>query len=323
MNLAGIDIGTNTLRMLIADAGRTEMREIRSERQITRLGQDLDLTGRLSREAAERSLTVLRGFAEAIHLHAVLHLRAVGTSALRNAANASEFISEVKRKTGIDIEIVTGEEEARLTLLGVVKALETFGGRDGIRRGPMLVIDVGGGSTEIIAKRSDDEVSVHSLPLGAVYLSERFVRHDPSSDDEIQSMREIIRAEMDRRSLMPLGPGVVLIGTAGTVTTMAAIDQKMTRYDPGKINGSVLTHEAVDAMVSMLSFSSLAERKTMPGLEPGREDIILAGSLVVQEIMKRFSAPVMFISDWGLREGILFDLADKVVNHAGGKGVRT
>jgi len=324
MILAGIDIGTNTFRLLIAEAGPGVFREISSGRKITRLGQDLDRTGLLSREAQERSVETLVEFSAQIGQHAVRHVSAAGTSALRTASNSQAFIDQVKQRSGLDIRVLSGEEEARLTLLGVARALQGTGGEeDSEPLSSALVIDIGGGSTEIIVTAPGHESREVSLPLGAVYLSERFIRHDPPHGDELRLLRGAISEELDkhRENVFSFRPRV-LAGTAGTITTLAAMDQKLTEYDPDRINRSLLTRRSIEEMVLKLSAMSLRERRTIPGLEHGREDIILAGAVITQEIMERCGSTTMLVSDWGLREGIVLDLYEKVgrAQRADGKG---
>jgi exopolyphosphatase/guanosine-5'-triphosphate,3'-diphosphate pyrophosphatase len=311
MILAGIDIGTNTLRLLIAETGPGSFREVHSERKITRLGQNLDRTGTLSPEAEARSLRALCEFADSIGRHRALHTAAIGTSALRNANNAPQFIHNVKRRTGLAITVITGEAEARLTLLGVARALK--GRRQGDFPASALVIDIGGGSTEIIITRPGREPEIESLPLGAVYLTERFLKRDPPSPEEISLLRTAIRTELAGRaaSLQP-GPASVFIGTAGTITTLAAVDQGLEKYDPDRINRSVLTLASIDDIVGKLGSMTLEARRSIRGLEPGREDIILAGAVVTQELMRQFRYPSLLVSEWGLREGIVLDLWEKL-----------
>ena len=316
MILAGIDIGTNTLRLLVAETGPDSFREIYADRKITRLGQDLDLSGMLASEAQDRALKALGDFAEQIQRHAAIQTAAIGTSALRNASNSSAFIHAVKKKTGIGIQVISGDEEARLTLLGVAHTLTGDQGQNKLN--PLtssLVIDIGGGSTEIIATRLGETPDIRSLPLGAVYLTERCIKHDPPLAEEVALLRGLVREELDRYSAM-IRPDLAgrLVGTAGTITTLAAIDQGLERYDPARINRSALTSDSIDKIVDTLSMSSLGERRTIRGLEPGREDIILAGAVILQEIMRRFGYTSMLVSDWGLREGIVLDLYEKIVN---------
>jgi exopolyphosphatase/guanosine-5'-triphosphate,3'-diphosphate pyrophosphatase len=306
MILAGIDIGTNTIRLLVAETGPGIFREICSGRTITRLGQGLDRSGIISPEAQERSLAALAEFVDHARFHSASSIAAVGTSALRKASNAAAFISTVEEQLGIAVRVITGEEEARLTLLGVGRALGEG------RLGSSVAIDIGGGSTEVIRMHPSSGAREVSLPLGAVYLTERFIHHDPPAEEEIGNIRKTVREELARHGdMMCPGPSVTLVGTAGTITTLAAMDQELTEYDPAKINGYVLTGESLDRIVRKLSAGTLAERRNMKGLEPGREDIILAGALVAQEIMERCGSPEMLVSDWGLREGIVLDLYEK------------
>jgi len=312
MILAGIDIGTNSLRLLVADVGPDSFREILSVRKVTRLGQDLDGTGKLSHDAEKRSLSVLLDFKEYIRHHAAVHIAALGTSALRNASNSAEFIGEVNKRTGLDIGIITGEEEARLMLLGVAEALKGPGARQGDPLASTLVIDIGGGSTEIIITRSGRAPLVASLPLGAVYLTERFIKHDPPSASELEQLRDTVKNVLARHGdrMKPDSAGV-LVGTAGTITTLAAMNQGLAEYEPDKINRCTMAGETIDGIVENLAVSTLAERRTIPGLEKGREDIILAGAVVTQEIMKQFGFSTMIVSDGGLREGIVLDLYER------------
>lgn len=306
MILAGIDIGTNTLRLLIAETGPHTLREIYSDRRVTRLGRDLAGTGRLSREAEGRSLSVLSDFAGKIRRYSACHTAAVGTSALRYAEDAAHFLDLVKAETGIDVRVITGAEEAGLTLLGVFGALPDMDE-------PALVIDIGGGSIEITAAEKGGALHAASVELGAVYLTEKFIHSDPPDRTEIEDVRKAVRyalADADR-VVEGCRPGI-LIGTAGTVTTLAAMDLGLSVYEPDKVNNYRLTGRAVDNMVESLSTRGIDERRKMPGLEPGREDIILAGAVVVQEIMNRYGYDQMIVSDWGLREGIVIDLYNKL-----------
>jgi exopolyphosphatase / guanosine-5'-triphosphate,3'-diphosphate pyrophosphatase len=313
MILAGIDIGTNTVRLLIADLAIGSYHEIYSDRKTTRLGQDLDRTGRLAPAAEERSLLALFDFAERIRHYGAIRIAAIGTSALRNASNSSEFLAVVRQRTGLDIRIITGEEEARLTLRGVTQALRDTGHWSGNLLPSALVIDIGGGSTEIIAIKPGQEPLIASLPLGAVYLAERFVQHDPPAKHEIELLKHTIR-EAVRPHAVGINRGAykILAGTAGTITTIAAMDQCLVEYDPGKINGYLVTRNTIDGIVEKLIGSTLDERQAMPGLEQGREDIMLPGAIIAQEIMSSFCFSSLIVSDWGLREGIVLDLFEKV-----------
>jgi exopolyphosphatase/guanosine-5'-triphosphate,3'-diphosphate pyrophosphatase len=322
MILAGIDIGTNSLRLLIAESGTDDFRELYSARRTTRLGKDLDRTGKLSPDSMELSFSALSEFNAHIRRLPVCRTSAVATSALRNASNAQDFITEVHRRTGLVVSVISGEEEAQLTLLGVRSALlgQEKGACDLLSSA--LVIDIGGGSTEFIATNECSGPLVQSLPLGAVYLAERYLGSDPPAHEEIAALRQVIGKELDRaESCGPALPQCAgkrpgrLVGTAGTITTLAAMDQKMDRYEPDRINGSVITRGAIDRIVATLVRSTADERRLLSGLEPGREDIILPGAIIAQEIMERYAYGEMLVSDWGLREGIVADLLLKESGH--------
>ena len=316
MILAGIDIGTNTLRLLVAETSDSSHQELFSGRTITRLGQDLHRSGVLAPDAQERSLKALEEFSGIIRAHNTAGTSVVGTSALRNAANAGEFIAEAKRRAGLEIVVISGEEEARLTLSGVRRALSPAGRAHAGLLSSALVIDIGGGSTELIVTRQGGIASLESLPLGAVYLTERFVHHDPLTRDELDSLRTAVSRELDALHAKNIRPASLSLcaGTAGTITTLAAMDQGIAIYDPDRINGYVLRKTALDRMVDLLAAATLEQRKRIAGLEPGREDIILAGAIIAQEIMVRCGSGEMVVSDWGLREGIVFDLYEKLRN---------
>jgi exopolyphosphatase / guanosine-5'-triphosphate,3'-diphosphate pyrophosphatase len=315
MILAGIDIGTNTLRLLIAETSCGAFREIYSDRRITRLGQDLENTGSLSREAGDRSIRALSDFSDAIRRHGALQTSAIGTSALRTASNAQEFISEARQRTGLAITVVRGEEEARLTLLGVAWSLTDEYGKPGLPASA-LIVDIGGGSTEIITCRGSSAPLCASMPLGAVYLTERFLKTDPPAGQDIARLRSAVRGQLTAHC-GEIGPDSsrVLVGTAGTVTTLAAMDQGLATYDPGRITGHVLSSDVIDGIVRKLSPLTHDARKAVRGLEQGREDIILAGAVVAQEILRWAGASAMLVSDRGLREGIVLDLYQKLNPH--------
>ena len=315
MILAGIDIGTNTLRLLIADVRGGVISGLVSERIVARLGQDLDRTGVLSRPAQDRALQALVGFTRRISDHACDAVSAVATSALRNARNTGEFLREARERTGLEIRVISGEEEALLTLAGVRGALR----RERLGEDPLassVVIDIGGGSTELIVSDQGRVRHLLSLHLGAVYLTDSLLAHDPPSEGEMLSLRSAVRRDLDvwerelerAAGLRPDGLRA-LAGTAGTITTLAAMDLKLAHYDPEPINGHVLSRPALDGLVDDLRSRTQEQRKGLPGLEPGREDIILAGAVICQEIMDRCGRQDLLVSGWGLREGIVLDLA--------------
>lgn len=324
MILAGIDIGTNTIRLLVADVDDHGHRELYSGRIITRLGQDLDRSGMISEVAQERSIRALEEFSSVIRDVPGCCTAAIGTSALRNAGNAVSFLKTAKERAGFDIRIIGGEEEARLTLQGVRRVLSRGKKPERDPLKSALVVDVGGGSTELIITRQGVPDSIASLPLGAVYLTEHHLHQDPPAKEELTALYHEIMLNLDaweidiRRMKLTLPAQVpVLAGTAGTVTTLASMDQGLAVYDPGRINGHVLQRPSLDSMIERLSRTSLEERKKIPGLEAGREDIILAGALIVSEVIRRSEKKELIVSDWGLREGMLFDLYERMHSRKG------
>ncbi len=302
--LAGIDIGTNTVRLLVAEVeeGRI-VKELCTQNEIVRLGEGFSLKKAFLPSAIERAVSALTRFKETLQKHAQKYpiddLVVVGTSAVREAENQAVFLKEVKEKTGFDIQVMTGEEEALCTFLGVNMAIQN-------ESDPMLVIDIGGGSTEFIGAEGETPNFLLSTELGVVHLTEKYLKSDPPTPEEIKRLKVAID-----KVIKPIGyhfpPKGLFVGTAGSVTTLAAIDQGMAVYDPEKINGYRLSLAAIHRIFKTLSTMSLAERRKVPGLEKGREDLILAGSLILIGIMELFGYDPVWVSDDGLREGVLID----------------
>lgn len=300
---AAIDIGTNTLRLLIAEAvGSDEFAVLHEEQHITRLGEGLMPSRLLQDKPRERSLAVLRRFAEAIRSFRADPVAAVATSAVREARNRREWIAEIEQESGLALRVIDGEEEARLTLLGV---------RHGLRLGSqrVLVIDVGGGSTEFVLAGGEAIEASVSTGLGVVKLTERYLFSDPPTSGELQGLGRALEERIGRlRSELPALEGTQLIGTAGTPTTLAAIDLNLVTYDREKVQGHRLSLARVRELLNRLARLPLRERQRIPGLEPGRTDIIVAGAAVVSVSMEQLGYGEMRVSDSGLREGILLDL---------------
>lgn len=309
MKIAGIDIGTNTLRLLIAEfSSEGKYRTVDSGRHITRLGEGLSSAGRLKDEAIERALCVLKGYADKCSGSHVDSIYAVATSAVREAANGRDFIRRVKNETDIDVHVISGEEEARLTMLGVSSSLE-------ISEHDALMMDIGGGSTEFIMVSQGYIEFRKSTDIGVVRFTEQYIKSDPPESKEIKLLEMAIEDRLQYEgyfiSLKNSGripAGVEFIGTAGTVTTLAAIDQMMRIYDPEKINGYRIKRDSIKNMLSMLTDMTNKERMDLPGIEEGREDIIVAGALAAYKVMEWFGFDEMTVSDAGLREGLVVDM---------------
>lgn len=309
--LASLDLGTNTFRLLIAEVIDSDrLAPILIKRAITRLGEGLYKNGTIQPQAIERSLEVVEHFSKIIQHYKVEKVFAVSTSVAREAKNGKEFITQVFERTGIPVRILTGFEEAQLALKGVFSVVDRITLKS-------LVFDIGGGSTEFILTKGIVPIKITSISLGVVYLAENLIRSDPPTSGELLYLRKYIRDCLQQskftkdifndKSSSTTSMQSSLIGTAGTVTTLAAIDQQMERYDPLKINNHSLSRETIENIYHQLNCSSLAERRTIPGLEKGRETVIVPGAAIVLEIMEHFRFNQISVSDAGLLEGILLD----------------
>lgn len=293
--VAAIDLGTNTARLLIATLN--PFHQILLKRSITRLGGGFSREAGLSPEAMQRSLAALTGFAQEMARHQVTRLRAVATSAVRDAVNGPAFCERVRQETGIELEVIDGHEEAVLTLAGVCGVL-TDTDRD------LAVFDIGGGSTEYTLARGDQHLFSRSLPVGVVRLTEGKVGVAAMQDKIARELSEVKR-QMEQAGLAERFAAAALVGTAGTATTLAAIQLKMTDYDYRKVNNFVLKQREIEEIHRTLLPLSPKERLEVQGLEPGREDLIIAGTLVVLETMRVFGFTELTVSDSGLLEGLI------------------
>ncbi len=306
MRLAAIDIGTLTCRLLVADVNLPgEFKEIDADRRILRLGEGVDQHKRLSMEAMDRVVGTLTEWREKTSKYSLDAVVVVATSAVRESENRQEFLMRVKQETGWDIEILTGEKEARRTLLGIQFGLPAtisdFWG-----------LDIGGGSTECILARRGQSPQVISLDLGVVRLLERAFHHDPPTAQDLQNAEVCIDEEL-AKVVEAFGevPNIPLVGTAGTVTTLAALAQRLKQYDRTRVHNYELTLATVKSLEKDLIEKAGSERLAMPGLEPGREYVIVAGTIILRRLMETFDFESCLVSDYGLREGILVDLAKK------------
>jgi exopolyphosphatase/guanosine-5'-triphosphate,3'-diphosphate pyrophosphatase len=302
--LAGIDIGTLTCRLLIADLTTDgPLKEFCSDRRILRLGEGVDQTKRLNAAAMDRVIECLRDWRGLIDSHQVDAATAVATSAVRDAANRYEFLRQVKQETGFDVEVITGEEEARRTLLGI---------RSGLPAGvaDIIALDIGGGSTEFILDRSGQVPIVRSIDIGVVRLCERVLTHDPPTAEEIKQAREWVRRETQTAiAEMTNYETATFVGTAGTITALAAMAQKLPTYEPARIHNYRLALGTVQELEQTLLSRKKADRIGLPGLEKNREEVIAAGAIIIRTVMETLGMSSVLVSDLGLREGVLIDLA--------------
>ena len=300
---AGIDIGTLTCRLLIADLTPGQpLHEVRSDRRILRLGEGVDRTRRLSPVAMNRVIHCLQEWRNVITACHVEAFSVVATSAVRDAENRDSFLKRVKREAGFDVDVISGEEEARRTLLGI---------RSGLPAGvtDILALDIGGGSTEFILDLQGQKSMIHSIDIGVVRLCERLLHHDPPTDEEVSLAREWITRET-KSAVAGLGDyrRATFVGTAGTITSLAAMAQKLLTYEPARIHNYILKLDTVRELEYQLIRRTKAERIGLPGLEKNREEVIAAGAIIIRTIMETLSQEECLVSDLGLREGVLIEL---------------
>jgi len=305
---AAIDIGSNTLRLLIGRLGDQRITRIFSDRRITRLAEGVRETGRLRHENMVRSLSVLEDFVRLMTHHNVTRIRALGTSALREASNSKEFITNVYEKTGISIDSISGLREAELTAKGVLLAFRDTNERS-------LIIDIGGGSTEWILCRKEMTSSLSSsIPVGVVNLHESFIISDPPSKRNVDSLEgEIDRWIMSVQSRIShdLSAPTTLLGTGGTITTLAAIDLSLEHYVHEKVHMHTIPLKRLFDMRDLLLSLPLEERGKVRGLERGREDLIIPGILLTIRWCELLGFREIVVSDYGLLEGILKESRDE------------
>ncbi|WP_306185973.1 MULTISPECIES: Ppx/GppA phosphatase family protein [unclassified Streptomyces] len=310
--VAAIDCGTNSIRLLVADANPETGELVDLERRMTivRLGQGVDRTGRLAPEALERTFTACREYAQVIKEYGAERLRFVATSASRDAENRDEFVRGVVDILGVEPEVITGDQEAEFSFTGATKELT---GRDHLEK-PFLVVDIGGGSTEFVV--GDDHVrAARSVDVGCVRMTERHllrdgVVSDPPSEGQIAAIRADIDAALDLvEETVPLREARTLVGLAGSVTTVSAIAQDLPEYDSARIHHSRVPHDRVREITRALLHSTHAERATIPSMHPGRVDVIGAGSLVLLAIMERIGAEEVVVSEHDILDGIAWSVA--------------
>ncbi len=296
---ASIDIGSNTVRLLIMEADSTgRFKEVVSERVICRLGEGINSEKRLLTHRMDLTLDVLQRFRDQCRGYGDIPIRVVATSAVREASNREEFVHLAQERAGLDVQVISWEEEARLTAEGVFWKLPSSG--------KTLIFDIGGGSTEFIFSQDKQVLASTGTSLGVVRLTEQFISRHPVEAREYQNLKNHIREQLDRVRFRLGDPSPeILIGTAGTVTTLAAMDRNIFPYDPEKIHGLVLSRDNIQRLFEDLKSKSLKQRLENPSLERGREDLIIAGTTLVLETMETFNCSHLTVSEYSLREGIL------------------
>jgi exopolyphosphatase / guanosine-5'-triphosphate,3'-diphosphate pyrophosphatase len=301
---AAIDCGTNSTRLLVAHPGGPTVERLN---RITRLGAGVDRTGRLAADAVRRTIGVLEEYRRAMDRHGVVKMRMTATSAARDAENRDEFFAAAEEVIGVRPELLSGVEEGRLSFVGATSELDP-------ESGPWLVVDIGGGSTELVAGpggRHAPPLAVRSLDMGCVRLTERFLASDPPTGPEVDAARQFVKALLSEAvdQEPKLARGRTLVGLAGTVACLASIDQGLDEYDRDRVHHYVLTLDRVDQMLGELAGLTSAERRLVPGVEAARADVIVGGTIVLDEILRHFGFAECLTSEADILDGLVLSLA--------------
>lgn len=299
--VAAVDCGTNSTRLLVHDGERPLERRM----VITRLGQEVDRQGRLAPEAVERTVAVLREYRQVMDRLGVEQVRMTATSAARDAANCEEFFGEAEALIGVRPELLSGEEEGRLSFLGAVSELDAA-------EGPFLVVDIGGGSTEFVVGTGEPD-GVVSVDVGCVRITEKFLHSDPPRPEELANAIGVVRDHLDDvgRELPAVKDAARLVGLAGTVTTIAAVEVGLPTYDRDRIHHFVLTRAAAEDVFRTLATESRTDRLGNPGLEEARADVIVGGALILVTIMRHFGFDECLVSEADILDGLVMSLLER------------
>jgi exopolyphosphatase/guanosine-5'-triphosphate,3'-diphosphate pyrophosphatase len=298
--VAAVDMGTNSVRLLVARPRGEDLRELARDMVITRLGQGVDAAGRLHPEALSRTTTVLQRYIRRARALGADRIRVAATSAVRDAGNRQELEREVMRIGGSPLEILSGEREAELTFLGATAGLEA--------PPPFLVFDIGGGSTELV-RGTGAPTSAISLDIGSVRLTERVQPADPPSERDLDALRKLVgQALAVGVEAVPASGDGTLVGVAGTTTTVQALALSLDRYDPEAIHRTVLSRRAVGEATERLASMTSAERRALPVMAPGREDVIIAGCVILAEIMDRWGFDACLVSERDILDGLVLEM---------------
>ena len=302
MRVAAIDCGTNSIRLLIADIDGNNFREVVRDMEIVRLGQGVDETGQFHPDAIARTLAAVDKFAAEIAKRGVEKIRFCATSATRDATNRHLFVDGVRDRLGIELEVISGDEEAALSFAGAIKDLDPS-------NGPFLVVDIGGGSTEFVFGTSTVEAA-RSVNIGCVRMTERHFASDPATPEQIEAARSDIQAAIAQAAaVVPITKAKTLVAVAGTATTVAAAALDLPEYDRYGIHLSRISAQQTHDVATMFATSTREQRLALGYMHPGRVDVIAAGSLVLSEIMKATGASEFVASESDILDGMAFSLA--------------
>jgi len=300
--LAAIDLGTNSIRLLVARYSYGELTDLARDMVITRIGQDVDRTGRLADDALERTLGVMERYCRRARALGAERTRVSATSAVRDASNREELAAAVERLSGEPLEVLTGEEEAATTFVGAVRGL--------VAATPILVIDIGGGSTEFVVGDLEPGPSV-SMQIGSVRLTERFVRTDPPTYEELDAVdAAITQALSEVEDRIPVLEAKTLVAVAGTSTTVQAIAMGLPEYDPDRLHRSMLARDDAEHVFRLMADMTVDERRELGPMAPGREDVIVAGAAILVGAMRRWGFTEALVSETDILDGLVYRLAE-------------
>jgi len=299
MKLAALDVGSNTVLMLVVECGADEKPRVLADlSRITRLGRGVDASGHLDQEFAARTLETIAEFEDKARAFGVQKIAGVATAALRDASDGSGFLRKVTQRTGVTLEVISGQAEAQLSYLSTRKGLGLS------TADKLLIVDIGGGSTELVRAEPDRALEVVSLQLGSVRLTERIIHHDPPPASEVETLHTVVDNAL--RQLDWNYRPARMVGTAGTVTTLCAIALGLERYSPELVHGYRLGATKISRLIELLGSMALEQRKQLPGMEPGRADVLFAGAVILERVMNYFGCGEIIVSDQGVRWGLLW-----------------
>ncbi|MGL4913008.1 MAG: Ppx/GppA phosphatase family protein [Romboutsia sp.] len=305
MKIGTIDIGTNSMRLLLGDYSNGKIEERKKFVNTTRIGQDVDKEGYISQEAIKRNIKALKEFSDMCKAEGCEQIYAMGTSALRDSKNGKEFVQLAEIETGIYVDIISGKEESNLGFKGVLEGLE---GDDTI-----LVIDIGGGSTEFIIGDRDGIKFAKSENIGALRMTEKFLKADPINEGEFNKMSIFIENEINDTIKYIQSKGIKkLIGIGGTTTTVSAMNQELEVYSMEKIHNSKICKKNIEKILQSLKKMTLSDKKTLKGLQPKRADIITAGVKILDIIMENLEIDEIIVSEYDNLEGLMCQKSKKM-----------
>ena len=299
MRYAVIDVGTNSVKFHVGERSADgTWTTVVDRAEVTRLGEGLDESGELQEQPMDRTVEAIAGMAEEARRDGVEEIAAVGTAGLRIASNSRAFLDAVRERTGIEVEVISGEEESRLAYVAARSVL-------GAARGAVVVFDTGGGSSQFTFGRGDEVDERFSVNVGAVRFTERFGLDGPVDEDTLAAARDAIAADLARLDARPTPDA--LVGMGGAVTNIAAVKHALATYDPNVVQGTVLDVAELERQIELYRTRTADERRELVGLQPKRADIILAGACIVRTVLDKLGADALTVSDRALRHGLIVD----------------